>query len=354
MSGECIGQFVPCDNLPVTAARFVENVVDGNVQDERRCLLIAAQENRLIKLMNHDGTQCLQQLSFYADNIPFFNVINYDPTTKTIVLANSCRESLYCIHISLDETPRLVYIVEFPLEYPAVSLAVAPDCSDYEGVAFALCCVQTGAVQQFHIPSRTALPRRWERCQMLSNEPAEMVSSPSSVRTQSSARMSQQLTESDVLRSLLQASSSNAPPERADGTISETPGTSSPAVHVVTDMNAMATMHHRTTSDLAPPDSHGKGKQPKSGSASKASINGASSSKSNATRPVESVITTRDHPAFRSPPLRPRQEAPESEQMLMNSSQMRTLEDNIVSRVGKLLNKELSKRGRFLSMMCDR
>ncbi|RKP27650.1 hypothetical protein SYNPS1DRAFT_26702 [Syncephalis pseudoplumigaleata] len=289
--GSCVGVFTPCDGQPVTAVKFVENIIDGHISDAHRCIIVASDQNRVIKLLSHDGTQCIQQLVFAHDGpgepVDFFNVINYDTITKTLIVANSYRESLYCVHIRLDDAPQWVYLVEFPLEYPIVSLALAPDCAE-EADTFALCCIQTGAVQRFHVPFRTVLPRRWERCQMAD--------------------------------------------ERA---------------------NARRTAIEPTRS--ASIESHGKGKTPKTATAT-TSGGSARSMPSPSQLPhaalgkaagklMETNAMIRDHPAFRSPLLKPRTESSEADTgATVTVAQLRSLEDNVVSRMGKLLNKELLKR----------
>ncbi|KAI8049569.1 hypothetical protein BDF22DRAFT_186134 [Syncephalis plumigaleata] len=59
---------------------------------------------------------------------------------------------------------------------------------------------------------------------------------------------------------------------------------------------------------------------------------------------METNTMIRDHPAFRSPLLKPRPESNEAETASVTVAQLRSLEDNVVSRMGKLLNKELLKR----------
>ncbi|RKP10655.1 hypothetical protein THASP1DRAFT_27539 [Thamnocephalis sphaerospora] len=344
MDGQCVGMFTPCGGLPVTAAKFVENVVNGQVADELRCILVASDDNRLIKLLNRDGSQCLQQLTFHSDGAEFFNVINYDSATRTLALANSRRESLYCAHVRLDDMPQLVYVVEFPLEYPAVSLAVAPDCTDEASSSFALCCVQTGAVQQFHVPLRSVLPRRWERCPLISD-----MNEDGLLRRHSAGRAANQLTEMELLRSLA-GNTSLTYSERIDGTGSSaaTPDMRSPITGTFSDGGADLS-HRRMPSDAAHNmslDAGGKNKLVKTPTSGRTPTAGAVPTGSSKTsgKTAESAVTTRDHPAFRSPQLKPRQDVVDVDPVSLTGSHLRILEDSVVSRIGKLLNKELSKR----------
>ncbi|KAI9595374.1 hypothetical protein BDF19DRAFT_422671 [Syncephalis fuscata] len=356
--GSCVGVFTPCDGRPVTTAKFVENVVDGQISDALRCILVATDENRLVRLLNHDGSHCIQQLEFVSNDpsnhANFFNVINYDASTKTLALGNSYRESLYCAHVRLDDSPQFVYLIEFPLEYPIVSLAVAPDCTE-EADTFALCCIQTGAVQQFHVPFHTVLPRRWERCQVageLYEDTSSMIFDRSKVATQ--------LTEAELLHSLLTQASSSGATDMAPATSAINDARSpelapyneaggSDTSNRYHDANSRRTAIEPTRSISI--DSHGKGKGPKS--ANGGSVKSVSSPSNSlphaglgkaAGKLMESNMMIRDHPAFRSPLLKPRSEASEAEAASVTMAQLRSFEDNVVSRVGKLLNKELTKR----------
>ncbi|CAG8510616.1 17717_t:CDS:2, partial [Racocetra fulgida] len=200
------------DGQQVSSVLFVDR---GEFSSEQssfkfRYVVIGTERNTILHLYDVESDQYIQSIKFlppperrpslnkgYRKEEAMFNCVSFDQRSRTLVIANSARISIFALHLNMpsknlekldlvnqsslmgngqfeydsvttpDEFPILNsvqfdYMVEYPVNQLIGSFVIIPDTTSSDG--FSLYCIQSKAVQQYCISGDLLLPPNIDAC----------------------------------------------------------------------------------------------------------------------------------------------------------------------------------------------
>ncbi|KAF0699379.1 Aste57867_10040 [Aphanomyces stellatus] len=155
--GEFVRSFNPLDGVPLNSL----HLYDGNFGNMEAGLLIGAQGNTILSLWNTPVDEATEPQSYQTVRInsTHQHELVLDASKQYVYVADRAHAVLYVLHLATsgsNRVPRLLdHITEFSLAYPILSMTVLnkADRSDDGGLIMQLYCIQTQAIQRYHVNS---------------------------------------------------------------------------------------------------------------------------------------------------------------------------------------------------------
>jgi enhancer of mRNA-decapping protein 4 len=158
-TASCLQNFSPHHGNPVSSIRFMNPENSG----AHHCLLTGGNRNSELRLWTppfaaaDSSMQCVQTLRFDSDNseesaqAATHNYLALDPSSEFLLLANATSTAAIVVHLNSSAADsRFDYLCEFTLAYPIISGTMQNTMVD-NTVEMQLFCVQTKAIQQYHL-----------------------------------------------------------------------------------------------------------------------------------------------------------------------------------------------------------
>ncbi|GBC02494.1 hypothetical protein RclHR1_04650011 [Rhizophagus clarus] len=193
------------DGQQVSSVLFIDEEYMSSGQSllsKSRYMILGTERNTILHLYDVESSEYIQSINFlppperrsslnktYRKEEAMFNCVSYDQETSTLLIANSARISIIALHLHLphkkseqldlynqnehesvgsvdDSTgPNVTqfdYMIEFPVNQLIGSFVVVPDTNSSQGIS--LYCIQSKAVQQYHIAKHLLLPPDFDAC----------------------------------------------------------------------------------------------------------------------------------------------------------------------------------------------
>ncbi|GBC42470.2 enhancer of mRNA-decapping protein 4-like [Rhizophagus irregularis DAOM 181602=DAOM 197198] len=193
------------DGQQVSSVLFIdgENISSGqSLLFKFRYVILGTERNTILHLYDVESSEYIQSINFlppperrpslnkaYRKEEAMFNCVSFDQETSTLLIANSSRISIFALHLHLphkkteqldlynqnehdtmgsvdDSTgPNVTqfdYMIEFPVNQLIGSFVIVPDTNSSQGIS--LYCIQSKAVQQYHIAKHLLLPPDLDAC----------------------------------------------------------------------------------------------------------------------------------------------------------------------------------------------
>ncbi|RIA94484.1 hypothetical protein C1645_873429 [Glomus cerebriforme] len=198
------------DGQQVSSVLFIEGDLSDMSSGQSslfkfRYVILGTERNSILHLYDIESTEYIQSINFlppperrsssnktYRKEEAMFNCVSFDQETSTLLIANSARISIFALHLHLphkieqldpfnqttfgdtsqsqiehesmssadDPTGsndvQFDYMVEFPVNQLIGSFVVVPDMNSLQGIS--LYCIQSKAVQQYHVAKHLLLP----------------------------------------------------------------------------------------------------------------------------------------------------------------------------------------------------
>jgi hypothetical protein len=200
------------DGQQVSSVLFIDGGDLSSCKFKFRYVILGTERNTILHLYDVESAEYIQSINFlppperrpslskaYRKEEAMFNCVSFDQKTSTLLIANSARFSIFALHLylpykkaeqfdlcnqatfdatnqsqieyeSIESVDDLTgsnvvqfdYMIEFPVNQVIGSFVVVPDTNSSQG--FSLYCIQTKAVQQYHIAKYFLLPPNLDAC----------------------------------------------------------------------------------------------------------------------------------------------------------------------------------------------
>lgn len=190
------------DGQQVSSVLFIdgENISSGqSLLFKFRYVILGTERNTILHLYDVESSEYIQSINFlppperrpslnkaYRKEEEMFNCVSFDQENSTLLIANSSRISIFALHLhlphkkteqldlynqnehesmgSVDDSivTQFDYMIEFPVNQLIGSFVIVPDTNSSQGIS--LYCIQSKAVQQYHIAKYLLLPPDLDAC----------------------------------------------------------------------------------------------------------------------------------------------------------------------------------------------